>query len=58
MASFLSIFQSFYKDLMITTVEESMVESLMIEVPILVNYESLAIDGYLIAFTDDNPKFE
>jgi len=58
MASFLSIFQSFYKDLMITTVEESMVESLIIEVPILVNYESLAIDDYMLAFTDDNPKFE
>jgi hypothetical protein len=58
MASFLSMFQSFYKDLMITTVEESMVESLIIEVPILVNFESYAIDGYLIAFTSDNPKFE
>ncbi len=45
MASFLSISQSFYKDLMISTVEETMVESLIIEVPILVNYESLVIDG-------------
>jgi len=58
MASFLSLFQSFYKDLMISVVEESMVESLILEIPLIVNYESLAIDGYAIAFTDENPKFE
>lgn len=58
MATFLSMFQPFYKDLMINTIEESMVESLILEVPILVNFNSLAIDGYMIAFTDLNPKYD
>lgn len=58
MASFLSHFQSFYKDLMINTIEESMVESLILEVPILVNYNSYAVDGYMIAFDSENPKYE
>jgi hypothetical protein len=28
------------------------------QIPMIVNFESYAIDGYLIAFTDDTPKFE
>jgi len=58
MARFLSLFQPFYKDLMISVVEETMVESLILEIPEIVNYESYAIDGYGIAFDDYNPKFE
>ena len=26
--------------------------------PLIVNYESLAIDGYVISFSGDEPKFE
>ena len=42
---------------MITTVQTNMIATLYEELPIIVNYESYAVDGYAIAFDHTQPKF-